>query len=472
MTTHASAADRAPATLSAASVIAVVVMAVAGYLAASNLQLVAAFAGALALAVWGVVAFHHPRAAVSTSFVALLVAGTKFRTRDAAESLAGVVDAQILLELGLYAAVAVGLAAIWFGDKVDRRRANGIEILAASYVAIALFSTLWSLAPALTVVRSTQLAIVVVLAVTATRVFTPAEAMQRAIAAICGFVMVCAALAAIFPFASGTFDYPQHGTFRFAWFAVHPIEAGSLAALGALGVLAALLFKPSEPMPRPLGVPLPIVAMALVVVLLVTSSRGPFLAFAAGVVTLLLMRFEMRARAALLLTGAAALLALIAMGPALTDWLSSVADSDGRLGAMLFRGQTADEIVGLNGRLDLWADLRPAIAERSFFGYGYQASRSVLLDTAEWAAYAHNALLQALLDLGVIGTLALLSVVAIGLFGAISASNRWLRAAIACVMVFLVLNSISSESFAGAPGADMLLVMLCAMAAMWREPNA
>src|SRR5688500_2584511 len=179
MTTHASAAGRlpaTPATLNVASVIGVVVMALAGYLAASNLQFVAAFAGALALAVWGVVAFQHPRAAVSTSFVALLVAGTKFRTRDAAESLAGVLDAQILLELGLYAAVAVGLAAIWFGDKVDRRRANGIEILAASYVAIALFSSLWSLAPALTVVRSTQLAIVAVLAVTATRVFTPAEA--------------------------------------------------------------------------------------------------------------------------------------------------------------------------------------------------------------------------------------------------------------------------------------------------------
>jgi O-antigen ligase len=469
MSTHAATAGRPDLAAHATSAIAIFALAVTGFLAATHLHLVAGLVGVGVLLAWGAYALGRPHASIAASFVALLVAGTKFRTRDADESLAGVLDAQIMLELGLYAAVAAGIAAIWLSGKVERRRITMMEGAAAAYVGIAVLSSAWSMAPALTLVRGAQLAIVVALAVTATRVLTPSQALQRVFSAVAGFVLICAALAATFPFASGTYVYPEHNMFRFAWFAAHPIEAATLAALGALGILSALLFKPDTQMPRPLGLPLSLVAVTLMVVLVLTSSRGPLLAFGAGLTTLLLMRIEARMRMALSLVGVSALLAIVAMGPALTDALSSVADSDTVIGRTFFRGQTADEVVSLNGRLELWNDLRPAIAERSLFGYGYQASRSVLLDAAEWAAYAHNALLQALLDLGVIGTLALLSLVAIGVYGAVSASTPWMRAAIASVMVFLVLNSISTESFAGAPGVEMLLLTLCGLGAVRHE---
>lgn len=471
MNTQVSAARRDETMAAATSALAVAATAFAGFLAATHLNLVAALAGLALLAVWGAFAAARPRTAIAASFVALLVAGTKFRTRDAHESLAGVLDAQILLELGLFGAVAAGIAAMWLAGKVDRRRATAMEVTAGGYVAIAMLSSAWSSAPALTFVRAGQLAIVVALAITATRVLTPSQALQRAFGAIGGFVMMCATLAAVFPFASGTFDYPEHGMFRFAWFAAHPIEVGTLAALGALGLLSALLFKPATPMARPLGVPLPLAAAALSLVLLLTSSRGPLLAFAAGIGTLVLMRFEARMRAAFALVGVAAVLTLFAFGPSVADSMASVANSDSAISRTLFRGQTADDVLALNGRMDLWDDLRPAMAERSLFGYGYQASRTVLLDTAEWAAYAHNALLQALLDLGVIGTLTLVALLGIGLFGAVTASSAWLRAAIAAVMVFLVLNSISTESFAGAPGVEMLLLMLCGLGALRHEPE-
>lgn len=400
---------------------------------------------------------------------ALLVAGTKFRIRDADASLAGVLDAQILLELGLYAAIAVLIAALWIGGRGERRRPTRIEALSLGYAAIAILSSAWSLAPALTLVRGAQLAIVVVLAITATRVLTPWEAMQRVFAAVGTFVLICAALAATLPFASGSFVYPDGGTTRFAWFAVHPIEAGTLAAIGALGVLSMIIFKPAPQTPRPLGLPLPLAAGALIIVLIATASRGPLLAFLGGSAILILMRVDLRLRAALALTGVAALLAIVAAGPAVADAIASVADSDTAVSRVVFRGQTADEVIALNGRLDLWDDLRPAIADRPLFGYGYQASRSVLLDTAAWAAYAHNALLQGLLDLGVIGTLVLLSIVAVGLWAAISVPSPSLRGAIAGLMALLVLTSISSESFAGAPGIELLLLMLCALAAGRRD---
>ena len=42
----------------------------------------------------------------------------------------------------------------------------------------------------------------------------------------------------------------------------------------------------------------------------------------------------------------------------------------------------------------LWDELRSGDDRSPFLGYGYLASRSIILDTAEWAAAAHNALLQ------------------------------------------------------------------------------
>jgi len=163
----------------------------------------------------------------------------------------------------------------------------------------------------------------------------------------------------------------------------------------------------------------------------------------------------------------------VASGPDVQAWLGSAANQDSAMSRLFFRGQSADTVLGLSGRMELWDDLRPAIAGHSLFGYGYQASRSVVLDVASWAAYAHNALLQTILDLGLIGTLALVALVTIGLFGALfralGATTRgltpWLRATVAALMVFLVLNSISTESFAGSPGFETSLLFICALCA-------
>jgi len=63
--------------------------------------------------------------------------------------------------------------------------------------------------------------------------------------------------------------------------------------------------------------------------------------------------------------------------------------------------------------------------------------------------------------------------VTIGLFGALfrslGATTRgltpWLRATVTALMLFLVLNSISTESFAGSPGFETLLLFICALCA-------
>jgi hypothetical protein len=71
------------------------------------------------------------------------------------------------------------------------------------------------------------------------------------------------------------------------------------------------------------------------------------------------------------------------------------------------------------------------------------------------------------LDLGIVGSLTLIALLGAALFSAMRARTPWLRATLASLSLFLIINSISTESFAGTPGFEMFLVFLCAIAAGW-----
>lgn len=455
-------------------------LAVAGYLVVSDLRVSAALVIAAALAAWCALAFHRPRVVLSASFLILLIAGTKFRMRDPAASLDGVMDAQILLEIALFAVIGVGALGVWIAEGA-RLRMRMVETLIVGYAALALLSTLWSIAPALTLVRATQLLIVSGFAIVAVRVLTPQGAVRTACTAVALYVLVFASLAAIFPWASGMDQYLEPN--RFAWFSVHPVEAGTLAAIGALGLIAQTRWRrrtsllPSRRNARLESWELrswELSAVPLVILLVLTRARGPLLAFVAGLGMVMLMRVRSAVRIPLILITAAVSLVYLASGPDVRGWVASAANQDSSISRLFFRDQTADEVLELNGRLELWDDLRPAIARHSLVGYGYQASRPVVLDAASWASYAHNALLQTVLDLGLVGVLALITLVIVGLFGAMRRGHAsWLPATVPALMAFLVLNSFSTESFAGVPGFETLLLFVCVLcsAAVQRDPS-
>lgn len=480
MTPHVSTAGRGPqrgtgvaspdTTTSAASAIAVMVLVAAGYLGAANVHLTVALGGVLVLIAWAAIALQRPRLAVAASFAGVLVANTKFRIREADASLSGLVDAQIMLEIGLYGAIGLGLLAIFAAGRLDRRRITGAEGIVAAYAAIAMLSTVWSLAPMLTLVRSTQLGVIALLAMITARVFTPSDGLRRVFTAVAAFVLVCSALAMVFPFAAGTFVDGEHEGLRFAWFAAHPIEVGTLAAIGALGLISTMLFREGVQLRPMFGTFL--AAILLVAVLGSTAARGPILAFAIALSMLLLIKVEIRIRAALLLVSTALFAALFVAGPDVQAWLDSASAGNDRLTYTFFRGQSAQDVLELNGRIALWSELSPSIGDRLFLGHGYLASRAVILDAADWAAAAHNALLQSVLDLGVIGTAGLLALIGAALVGAAGAQTQWRRATLASLVVFLVVNSVSTESFAGAPGFEMFLVFLCAISAGWDASDA
>ena len=467
MSTHAATAGRPDTTAEVTSAVAVMGLAVVGYLGAANVNIFAALVGVLLMIVWAAVAIDRPRLAVVASFAGVLVANTKFRTREADASLAGAIDAQIMLEIGLYAVIGLGLLAVYASGRVDRRRLSGAEAIVIGYAGIAALSTVWSLAPMLTLVRSAQLGVIALLALITARTFTPTEGLRKIFTSVAAFVVVCAALALVFPFAAGTFVDGEHEGFRFAWFAAHPIEVGTFAAIAALGLISTIMFGNTARPHRPLGISTFIGAVLLVAVLAASAARGPILAFGVGLFTLFMMKLEMRSRAILMLLTASFVGAVIVAGPDLQAWMDSASSGDSRLSYTFFRGQSAQDVLELNGRIALWSELRPAITDRLFLGHGYLASRSIILDTAEWAAAAHNALLQSVLDLGIVGSLTLIALLGAALFSAMRARTPWVRATLAALSLFLIINSISTESFAGTPGFEMFLVFLCAIAAGW-----
>jgi O-antigen ligase len=440
-----------------------------GYLGASDARIAVAAASGFAVAAGGLLAYRHPRAATITSFALVLVAATKFRLRDATDSLSGILDTQIALELGLYAVVGIAVVAASTAARVTRWRAGPADAMVLAYVAFALASTVWSDAPVLTLVRAVQLSIIAGLALVAVRVMPPSRAIWAASIVLTAYVLVCTASAAVVT-PETTFD-PDENHARFAWFAVHPIAAGTLAALAALALLSPSLFSRAGTH-RVFGLPRLLVLMPLLAILIITRTRGPLLAFAAGAAAMIAMRTSITVRLTVATLAGAALFVYLVTGADVRDWVGAVATTDSQVVQIFFRGQSADRLLTLNGRLDLWRDLGPAIAMHPWLGHGFQASRAFVLETAPWAAYAHNGVVQSLLDVGAIGTILLIAVVCRGLTIAFrSRVSPWLRAALVAFMVFLTFNSITTESFAGSPGFETLLLFMCVLCTQRRATN-
>jgi hypothetical protein len=136
---------------------------------------------------------------------------------------------------------------------------------------------------------------------------------------------------------------------------------------------------------------------------------------------------------------------------------------------VVLRGQTPEEFESLTGRTELWTELVPLYWARPMMGYGYQASRQLVLETRPWAGHAHNGLIETMLDVGIVGTLLLwipvLTIVFLRRGPADDRQREWLRVSFVCAIVFSLLNSATDVGFAGPTGLETELVLLCVFGA-------
>lgn len=173
------------------------------------------------------------------------------------------------------------------------------------------------------------------------------------------------------------------------------VLAGALVILLPLP-LARLLFAPRASMPIA-SVLAAAAAATSASMLVLTQSRGAYLAAAAAVVALVVLRW----RAALWLVAAACVAALAALALA-PGGVAGVAEA--------ITGGTA--VGGLSNRLEIWSRAAYLVRDFSFTGIGMGAFTPVterlypLIVTKEVIPHAHNLFLQVGVDLGVPGLLA------------------------------------------------------------------
>jgi exopolysaccharide production protein ExoQ len=437
-----------------------------------------AFLFALALVSSQLAAKRFPAQALTCGVFALLVANTKFRHRSASASLAGEVDGQIVLELALYALFAVTLAVVARSTRLRLRRLGPVELLLLAYVALAALSSVWSAAPVMTLARSVQLAILYAAALVYVRLLKPGQVLRTLSVPLAWYVVIFASLAAVFPWAAGERE-TYEGIVRFSWFSVHPIHAATFACIAVVILTVRIMGMPSEQGGR-WRVSMLLGLVALVGIAVATRSRGPLVALlAAGGVAVLAQR--LRGGSVALLTAAIAIAVLVfeASNTTIGGLLGDLSKADGTIASIVFRGQAADELLGFSGRGELWARAVPLFLDQPWLGHGYQGSRAYLLEAMPWAGYAHNVMLQSLLDLGLPGSILLFlvfgSVFVVGpVRGRVDPVLRVARVTVLAIGTFELLSGVSDEVFAGAPGYETLLVLTCACLAerLRRQPVA
>jgi O-antigen ligase len=390
--------------------------------------------------------------------LAILLAGTKFRSRDADASLNGQFDQQVLMELALYGIVLVLVYLRSGRDAFNVGvRPAAAEYLLWAYVAWASLSVMWSAAPLLTLVRAGQLLTVLLLARATVRELGPAGAVRALSSAVVGFVATCALAAALFQWARDPDLYIEGDFVRFAWFADHPITVAIELGL-ALVLLTADVRERGGWRTRGFTIPAWILGALFGTALVMTYARGPLIACVVGVAALVVhsgRRWKI------------ALVSVAVIGISLVAGVDLQAVLRDNAPSFFLRGQDVDALTTFSGRSDLWQAMLPQIFDHFWLGYGYQASRGAILEVAEWAGHAHNALVQSVLDLGIVGTLLLVSAIATTFLPSRSPAMSRERpsAPFIPLVLFLLVVSITDEGFAGPPALQALALFTTVLAA-------
>lgn len=407
------------------------------------------------------------------SAVVLFIVATDFRlrTRDASLTLERAVDAQILFELAVTAALGgwIALRRLLLAAARDRRpdrvaayrlrRRSLLRLLRLIGVGI-LVSSLWS-PTASAPVRAVQFLVMVELVVEIAsvcqlhpsffdRFWKATRRIFLAAVAIAGIASF--ALPYYQPFETQLYPIP-----RLRFLAIHPMITAHL-----LGVAVVMLF---EPVVRAWGkVP--------------TNNRHwayPWANVAGGLLGLVLLLMT-RERASFVAT-ASALVVLVALAPNRHRFRTAVLSASlaGFVVVLLFaspiykfasRGQSAEQLSTLSGRMEILAETRQLFAERPFTGHGYVAGRSVFLEKIPWAGESHALVVEIIVSLGLVG---LLAYAVLGwrwmrqVRSALRSPNQRRRrygVESAALVVLVTVFGLASDTFAGPPGLEPMVLLM------------
>ena len=371
----------------------------------------------------------------------------KLRVRENDQSIAGRADPFVLLEVGLYGLVALFL--ITHFDRPPRiRRMSAPVFVATAWVVVMVISATYSPYPVLAVIRGIELVIALSLARAIGR-----HADRGQLHRLAHWFIVFVAGSVIFGILFPMPRFPLQQD-RFTWLRLHPVQAGIF--VGVATVLAVLyLLAGSAGRPGPVW-PRWVYALLLLLVgggLIATNTRGATLGAGAGILLVALTTRTGRRK-----VDAAVLLGVAGIAVALA--------SSAQIAAFFVRGEDARRLASLNSRTALWSEAWVFIREQPMYGWGLGATRGLFLNSLGLGG-GHNAVINTLVDTGIVGCALWLGIVLMvgilaGRVRPVAVGVRWDRALILGILVFLVVDGIFTEAPAAAAnvGSTWLLLLV------------
>jgi len=339
------------------------------------------------------------------ALVLIVASDYEFRARDPLAAFDGSVDVAVLVEVALYGLVGIYLSVV-HGRPPRLARAAPYRFLATCYVGLMALSVTYAPNPTYAAVRVGQMGVLLALCLTGARVARRAHLHWFAHAYVA--LIACSVLYGIVV-PSAPVSSLQRG--RFTWLAIHPTVSGVLMAVATVVVVAYLAAKPRA-WPGPVW-PVPVYMVALVLVAggtIASRTRGAIIGALVGALVALFATTVGRLRAERQLAAV-----LVAVGVVLA--------AEEPILEYLRRGQNTAELLSFNARTDLWSAAAEAFSARPLFGFGVTASRVIFYETLRLGG-GHNALVNVVVDLGIVGALVWVALVAGVVVGAVRLSTR------------------------------------------------
>lgn len=436
-----------------------------GSLAALNPAALGAIVVILGVVFGVVFLLLRPRTALTFSFFLVMLAETRFRRRDPNALLSGDIDAQVAFELFLYGVILLFILVNMNSGRLQHLKPTFIERILFGYVVLAIVSSFWAYDPRITAVRGMQLLILYTLCFSAVRVLGSQRVLQILAGTVIFYVLLCSLMTVSLPWPSTPItSAPIRGIERFSWFSVHPILAASYTGTAVIFIMAEALFAPGAWRRRIMGLPLWLYIIPLAIILLATRSRGALIAVVVATAALSVRKYVNPWIAGFVGYMIFALCTIsLPLGLYSARAVGGLLNEQHPLVAFVLRNQGAEEVLTVSGRTDLWHSVYDMFLNRPILGYGYSASRNLLLKVLPWAGNAHNALAETLLGLGVVGTALVWFALGRTLLSSLLRTPRiagpgaWHQASILGILLFSLLNSLVTPSFGGIPGYEVLL---------------
>ena len=308
----------------------------------------------------------------------------KYRTRPPGQALGGGLDSAILLELALYGAVAGYLLLDRFRIP-SVRRVPAPLYLAACFVGLAVLSLAYTPYPQYALVRCLQATILLVAIVIGCMDGGRAQFHRFA-----HLYLLLIAAGVLYGLArpSPPISALQEG--RFTWLAIHPTVSGAMTCL-AVVVAVGYLAGGRRDRPGPQWSPATYWVLLAIVAGggLAAQTRGAILGGICGVGVVLLSSRRGRAVIEIALVGI-----VVLAGVALL--------ASSQITAYFERGEEASQLTTLNSRTELWEVAFEAVAEQPLFGNGITSSRGIFYEETGLGG-GHNAVVNVVVELGVLG---------------------------------------------------------------------